>query len=336
MIVIAAGPQWCDAAGYVPRIVSERTITFDQPCDVRWVDDNHVLVADHYRGVARVTLSPGGDVSWDEEWPAPKGIGTNYVYLALSDDAILLSDFAFSFQWRERGKSKLHREIQEYIADVDLDGDRLLLTGLRRDAEGKLGADGGVAWLGSLSGGERSLHPVLPFRNRKSIEDCAGFGLGVVRFLGNGSFIVVPGAEPGIYLFTKDGKVQRVWATDALGLDVPCDFSREQKMLYGPSVTTRQQWVNRYRVVDDIIDTPTGPGVIARSVTSNGSHWDLLLLDASGSVSEQPLPISSPSPWAHIAAATRGDRVVLLIGDRVGGRADGATPRLIIFRWEKR
>jgi hypothetical protein len=321
------------APAYVPHVVSDRTIPFEQPSDVRWVDGDHVLITERKRGVGRLALS-GGEVSWLPEWPKPTGPGTQYAYLATSEKAILVADWMFLYRWTERGNGQLHEEGQEFISDLDLDGDRVLLAGSRRSADGR-GPDGNVAWLGSLTGGERSLAAILPAHSSKALLNCVVFSLGAVRFLHDGSFIVVPGLEPGIYLFSKEGKVQRVWATDGLRLDVPCDFSEEQRQFYNVNYLAREQWRNRQRIVEDILETPFGPAVIARSVKANQTHWDLLFLDPSGSISEQPLPITSPSPWAHMAAATRDGRAVLLIGDRIRD-ASGAKPRLITLDWLKK
>jgi hypothetical protein len=328
-VAAASGP-----AAYVPHVVSDRAVPLQEASDIRWVDDNHVLITDRNRGVARLALS-GGEVSWLAEWPKPNGPGGRYLHLAASDKTVAVADWVFLYQWREAG-GKLHQEGIDHVADLDLDrdGDRLLLVGWRRSADGH-GADGTLAWLGSLRGGESSLRPILPYRSSKAILNCGLFHIGVVRFLHDGSFIVVPGAEPGIYLFSKDGKVQRVWATDAVGLDAPCDFSEEQGGFYAMNYVAREEWLNRQRVVDDIVETPTGPAVIARSVKGNQTQWDLLLVDPSGSISEQPLPVSSPSPWAHMAAATRGNRAVLLIGDHIT-QPNGAKPRLIMLEWSKK
>ena len=335
-IIAAAAGAIPGGVAFVPRIVSEHAISLRDASDVRWVDADHVLVTDTYNGIVRLSLS-GSDVVSLPEWPHPNGPGTSYTCLAISGDTVVVGDFAFSFRWRERGKTALHREFQEFIADLDLDGDRILLSGLRRDSDGKMGQDGAFAWIGSLRGGERSLRPVLPFRDMGSIENCASFGLGAVRFLSNGSFMVVPGAEGGIYLYDKSAKLQRVWQTDPLGIDTDCEMSREQQSALGPNVVARQQWVNRRRIVDEILDTPAGPALIARKVTPAGTHWDLILLASDGSVSERSLPFESSSPWAHVAAATRANRAVFVIADRVPPSVKRtAPPRLILAEWPQR
>ncbi|MDP9360002.1 MAG: hypothetical protein M3P29_00985 [Acidobacteriota bacterium] len=321
----------------VLRVVSERVVPLTLAADVRWVDGDHVLIADADRGIARVAIS-GRDasVSWLAGWPVPAGPGSRYFHLGLSGGSTVAGDFAFGVGWREqRAESPIHKMSFEYVADLDLDGGRLLISGLRRDANGDLGSDGATAWIGSLTDGDAGLRPVLPFKNRGTIENCAGFGLGAVRFLANGSFLIVPGSERGIYLFGKEGRLARVWQTDELGLDVDCDLTRDEQVVLTTKPVARQQWVNRRAIVDDIVDTPNGPALIVRKVAGGRTNWEMVVLN-DGPPSVQQLPVTSTSPWAHVSAATRGKGLVLLIADRVPGLADGAAPRLMHLQWSQR
>jgi hypothetical protein len=320
----------------MPRVVSERIVNLPWASDVRWADADHVLVTDVGRGIARLSIWNGEDPSWLPEWAAPHGPGTVYHHLATSETAILTADYAFSFQWRERNKPKLHEQSFYYITDIDLDGERLLILGCRMGPDGKVGSEGGVAWIGSLHGGDGSLRPILPYRNFDAFYGCFGFGVGVVRFLSNGSFIVVPGVEPGIYLFAKNGKLQHVWQTDVLGLeDMKCTFSPQQRLPLWNNPVARQEWLNKYRMVDDVVETPSGPALITRKFTTDAVHWNAVLLNADGSTFEQPLPLSSPSPYAHVAAASRGDRIAVVIGNRDVARNPKSTSRLVILEWPK-
>jgi hypothetical protein len=320
-----------------PRVIVDRSVSLTLPSDIRWLDDDHVIVTDADRGIARIDISRQlSPISWLEDWPEPRGPGSRYFHLAVSNEYLVAADFAFRMRWKERKALGALQEIfSEYIADVDVIDGRVLISGLRRDAAGQLGTDGSTAWTGLLSEGEQGLKPILPFRNRKAIEDCAGFGLGVVRFLMDGSFIVVPGVEPGIYLYGKDGRLIRVWQTDRLGLDVNCDFSKEQQGVLSTKAVARQQWVNHHPIVDEIIETPAGPALVVRRVVEGGTRWDMLVLNGDPPL-VQALPITSSSTWAHLSAARRGRRFALLVADRLAAREDGAKPRLIILEWGDR
>ncbi len=224
--------------------------------------------------------------------------------------------------------------VVEYIIDLDLNDGQLLVSGLRRDRAGKVGLDGAIAWFGSLNAGEEGLKPVLPFHDRSAIQNCAGFGLGVVRFLRDGSFIIVPGAEPDIFLFGRDGRLQHTWRTDKLGVDTPCTMSLEQKTLLGTTPVAREEWVNRHPMIDEVIDTPDGPAAIIRTLKSGRTTWETVVLNSDSGV-RFTLPFSSRSPWAHLAADTRGRRSAFLILDRLALLDGGATPRLILTQWSE-
>jgi hypothetical protein len=321
----------------VPAIVAERIIPLTLATDVRWLDGDHVLVADADRGLARIGIVSSRDtsVSWMEEWLAPTRPGLRYFHLALSEKALVASDFAFALRWKPLPAGAIRELPIEYIADVDARGDRFLVSGLRRDPDGRLGADGAVAWLGTLANGEIALRPLLPFKSRAAIENCAGFGLGVVRFLADGSAIVAPGAERNVYRFGTDGRLSKVWNTDEMGVNVDCELTRDEQMVLGTKPAARQQWVNKHVVIDDIVETPYGRAALLRKTDGRKTTWSLVALD-DGVARAQTLPVTSPSPWAHAAAATRGRELVLLIADRLADAPDGALPRLIRLRWPDR
>ena len=319
----------------LPHVLSERTIaSFLQPSDIRWFNDGDVIIADVMQGLARISVGDAGaPVTWLEQWQRPKTPDQLYAHVAVSDAAVLSASYVFAMRWHARsGDERLQTIVLAAIHDVDLDGDRVLIVGWQRDQSG-MPAEGAIAWIGSLSGGAETLRPILPFRSLTAISGCGMCGLGVARFLGDGSFIVIPGAESGVYHFAKDGKLHRVWQSPDLGLDINCEFTEAQKTIINTQPLARQQWVNRRAMVDEIIDTPAGPALIVRKVSDGLTQWDMLLLNGP-SPKVQKLPFTSPSPWAHISAAWRGDRIAFLIGDRLENQKDGAPARLILADWK--
>ena len=339
VLLAATGPGTAPPAKPIRslKIVMEYPMPMNAAADVRWVDDSTILVSDLARGVGEVTLPASGPatVSWLPEWPPPTGPGTQVKHLALSGDRIAGADMPFLLRWHARQGKESGQMVMEYIADIDLFGDRLLVTGLRRDAAGKMGMDGAMAWIGSLSAGEDGLKPVLPFRDQDAIMRCAGFGLGVVRFLSDGSFVIVPGAEPDIFLYGRDGHLQHIWRAEALGVDDPCgSISKEQQKMLWTNPVGRQEWVNRHPMIDEVIDTPDGPAVIIRTRATR-TTWEMVVLNGDAGA-RFTLPFSSGSPWAHVSADTRRGRTVFLMVDRTAGRDGGPTPRLIVTEWRER
>lgn len=313
-------------------VVSDRPLPLETAADVRWLDGDNVAVLDALQGIAKVPVAGArATPSWLPEWSSPKS--SHPLHLGVSEGHIVAADMAFQLRWCERHGSRSGLIPLEYFADVDINGPRLLIAGLRRDDNGNLGADGATAWIGTIEGGDRSLRPVLPFVTRNSIEGCAGFGIGVVRFLRDGSFIVVPGAEPDIYLYDRNARLQRKWPTVPLGIEAPCDMPYDKRVAMYVSPIGRQEWVNRRTIIDEILDTPDGPAAITRKTSGGKTTWDLVLL-AGPSPVVIPLPFTSPSKWAHLTADARNGRIAFLIFDRLLAKHDnGAPPRLIVARW---
>jgi hypothetical protein len=104
-------------------------------------------------------------------------------------------------------------------------GSRFALVGSRRDAQGKFSPDGAIAWIGSLDKDLADLKPLLfdaGGPGAPSMSACCSFSLGVTRFLADGSLVVVPGVQPGIYHFDAQGKLLQTVDTVALGINTDC------------------------------------------------------------------------------------------------------------------
>jgi len=100
-----------------------------------------------------------------------------------------------------------------------------VILGGRKDAKGRYSHDGAIAWLGGLSEGAAGLKPIyfsVAGRGAQPMAECAVLELGAVRFLSDGSFLVVPGVEPGIYWYDAAGDLVRTWESEALGLGGLC------------------------------------------------------------------------------------------------------------------
>jgi hypothetical protein len=301
---------------------------FARPTDIRWDDATHLLISDLEQGIARVSVTTSDPPDWLPGWAGGGAVGWRYMYLGRSPRFMATGDLAFGLRWRGTGEADaIVSQPIEYIADLDVHGDRLLLAGLRRDENGNLGADGAFAWLASLPGG--ALRPILPFTDRGAVENCAGFHVATVRFLRDGSFVIVPGAEPGIYLYDASGRLQRTFDTAPLNLISQCEMTREEQALASNQPEARQRWINRHRIVDEVLELSDGPALVVRSRDAETTRWELVLL-ANGEA--RPLPFTSPSPWAHAAADARDGRVAFLVADLVPNREDGARPRLIVWQ----
>lgn len=144
---------------------------------------------------------------------------------------------------------------------------------------------------------------------------CSTIGLGAVRFLRDGSFVVVPGYQPGAHLFDPTGKLVRSWTGNETGLTTGCSgMEVEEGLQLRSTIEGILSWLNGRRVLDDVIPLPEGPALLVRYLGKDGRlHWDLRVLRAAGGVETYVLPLESRSLSARLHADARGRRVVFLL-----------------------
>jgi hypothetical protein len=219
--------------------------------------------------------------------------------------------------WRPLDSSVSKEEAFECIHDLDLDGSRLAVVGAQRDVQQKFSPDGAIAWIGSLDKDLADLKPVLfdaGGPGAPSMAHCCTFLLGVTRFLTDGSLIVVPGVQPGIYHFDAKGKLLQTLDTVALGTDTDCSVMGKEmvsKLARDPS--RRMEWVNDRRIVDDVLPLPAGPGLLIRSFQQGQVRWVLKVLHHDGSIGVHDVPVHAPNAFAHLKGDFRQGRLVLLL-----------------------
>lgn len=202
-----------------------------------------------------------------------------------------------------------------FFEDVDLHGDTLAILGLMRSETG-MSPDGAIAWLGEFGESGVDLDPLAFAKSGKGarpFDACATFAIGKVRFLADGNLFLLPGAEPGAFLYSRDGELIRAWDTAPLGLGLRCDFDDDTMLRFGSDVEARLDYVNRFVTVDEVLPTPDGPGLLLRATDRDGTSWRLVILHEDGTSEELSVPIESDSRQAHLRGDVYGDRVFLVL-----------------------
>jgi hypothetical protein len=202
------------------------------------------------------------------------------------------------------------------VQDLDLSGNRLLLLG---NPQWSASPAPSVAWLGPISE-----HPVqdlkgLPLYDAggsksPGLVNCSELHLGAARFLPDGSFLVVPGFQPGAHLFSAAGRLVRTWDTTALGLDaLDCAHLNAQDHLsFGRSPQARFRYLNEHRVLEGILPLKEGPALIIRSVKDGKVAWELKVLQSGARVLTYEVPVAGELPYDRLRGDVRGNRIVLL------------------------
>jgi hypothetical protein len=308
--------------------------------DVRFVDEDSVLLSAGAAGVRRVSWDGKGRVSVSALRSTVEGCLAVYASrLAWAGGALVVSAPFYELAWtgleRDASCGKAHDNGEfNFVADVDTDGSRILLIGARREpGNDLLCPDGAIAWFLDLKSGLRERRPVYALApGAPAMNRCGMFELSVVRFLRDGSFVVVPGVEDGVRLYAKDGSVLHTWSAIEIGFDAECELSQREVELYSSDFEFRHlAWINARRIVDDVVPMEGGFGLVIRHVTASGPSWNLVRVWRDGRWSEpQPLPLGrDEDPLAHVRADSLGNRLALLVLQY--SRRGEAVPRLVVL-----
>jgi hypothetical protein len=246
----------------------------------------------------------------------------DYLHLAASPQYLLAAAHGFTMSWRPAGRQDIRRvffyqQPVNIVEDVDLRGDRILLLG-----EGTSGSiresRGGIAFLGTIT--PTGLKDYKPFlfdvkgAMVPSLDHCSGVGVGAVRFLSDGSYVVIPGFQPGAYLYDAGGKLVREWTAAETSLTTDCSSMTEaesDRLL--SSIANGTAWLNDRRVLDDILPLPEGPGLLVRfQGPDRRIHWELRVLRAAGGIVTYPVPLVGERPLDRLHGDVRGSKAVLL------------------------
>ena len=313
--------------------------------DVRWAGDRSVYLARRDDGVDEVRLEAG--------LPRIRQLVPNrmildirsyksFSRLAASDGYLAFSGLAGTLAWRplarrSDGTVRFERKPMGVIEDLDLAGDRLLVLGAL--PQHPFAPDGAVAFLGSTrEDGGQELRPVLfdpAGAGAPHLGNCITAALGAVRFLPGGTFFILPGFQPGAYLFSRDGVEIRRWNTALLGLDADEECGRMNWEVRGRVLLNhpeeRTRWLARHRVVDEVLPLPAGPGVVVRSVAAGQVHWELDVLEAQG-IKTYEVPIEGATIYSRLRGDYRNGKILLaLVDDSFRPGSETAPSRLAVM-----
>lgn len=292
---------------------------------------------------ARLNIPSKGlmEISWASEPPthqavALRGVGkpSLTIFLGQSGDWTALgSPLGEVVFWHASG-SPSGRARFATVEALDVGGDRLAVLGLR-ETRGKPAPDGAVGWVGSLRAGLADLRPIYYSQDGPGaarMVACGFFGLGKVRFLPDGSLLLVPGAEPNAYWYGPDGGLRRLVDLAPLGAAPDCRLTAKQEATYTKDPVARWEWFNRHTLVDDVLPFPDGPALVVRRHREGVTWWEFAHVGKDGTLRVEPLPLAVSSPWSHLEGDVNGQQILALL--REAGPPLGppvAPPRLVLL-----
>lgn len=333
LLLVLAGGDTLGSARFEPRHELSLPAGIDGAVDVRWDSDDRLIVAAARIGVARVPYRDGklGEPEVLIREGSPPGI-VIADRLATSQQFLAIAAPLSEMLWRSRDPSgptgrfgtwwSERRTGLSFIEDIDLAGRELAVLGIMR-AERGMSPDGAIAWAARLDDASSELAPFafsLAGKGARPFDACAGFRIGHLRYAADGRLLVLPGAEPGLMLYSPEKRLLRSWDTALLGIDIRCDFGDEDLLRFSAEEEARYVYRQRHTYADELLATPSGPLVFVKQGKRTDSAWKAFLLAEDGSVREIVFPIRSPNPHARLRADLRGDRLIVVLSDTQPGR----------------
>lgn len=136
----------------------------------------------------------------------------------------------------------------ELVGDLDRRAATTVAVGLRRAPDRSWGAYS--AWLIEDGGEPRGL---LPTRDGgHGMSWCMSAELPTVRFISPQRIMVVPGAEPGVFVYTPEGVLKKSLDASLFSADDGCEIEPEQQHLLDDD-GYRAAWLSRRRVIDEVV-----------------------------------------------------------------------------------
>lgn len=303
--------------------------------DVRWSTDESVWIAAGRAGVLEVSVEADGATA---RRLGGEGDGPDGLLLAVSDGKAAAAVGFGPLSWTRTASptATARAAPMAEIVDFDLWRDRAVFLGARRDEAGEWAPEGAILWAGSMEEDFADLEPRMYAESGpKALEValCGALGLGAVRFFADGRYAVVPGVQPGAYLYAADGKLLRAWKTESLGFYDRCELSWDEARPVKADPLARIRWWRRHPTLEEVVPWGNWPALIVRRPGDDGTSWQLFVLSDEGISEPVDLPVATASTGSHLKADLRGDRLAVLISEfGPPGEPPQEPPRLVVLR----
>ena len=299
--------------------------------DVRWLDEGRLLLG----------VEGAGVYSWrigDEEGTLEASLASAGGYHrgfesysrvgGSSSGSVAFAGGLFGVYLKSRGDFEMLKAI-EIVGDVDRRGDRTAVVGLSRNEDG--GWEDHIAWV--FKDGESEPRTLLPTRDDgETMGECWHAEVSVVRFLSAERVVVVPGLEPGVFVYDKAGQLLESLGADTFAADAGCGLEEEKRFMLGKAAFAIG-WMAGRRVIDELLadeagniyffvrHVPGGPESIvleayrATNPPLGRVCWDLIQARAEELTAVTTVPCAVESEFAdtRLRADLRGDKAVILL-----------------------
>lgn len=303
--------------------------------DVRWAGPSEVYLSTGKQGVVRTRLDASGPFT--AVIPGGAGGFSLSGCVAVGQNHVVVGSPMGAIGWIPITGSarKLGQKGLLTVMDVDARADTAAVLGSDSGPLQGLARDGTIAWVGSLSKDLSDMRPLMKGRSKpggKDMARCSPLETGAIRFMLDGSLVVVPGVEPGVYRYSTGGKLMQTWDTEPIGIVDDCSLEESELLLLARDFGQRLDWYASRVILDEILPLPGGPALVLRRVEKGVTKWDLVTLPYRGKSQRVALPVTMPTPRAHVRGDIRGDQLVLLVfDDPLPKQKPVAPPRLVVL-----
>ena len=316
--------------------------------DLRWLDQDRLLLGVEGAGVyswrigtdeGTLEASLAGAGGYHRGFESYSRVGGS------SSGSVAFAGGLFGVYLKSEGEIDTLKAI-EIVGDVDRRGDRTAVVGLSRN-------DGGdwedhIAWV--FKDGRSEPWRLLPTRDGgETIGQCWHAAVSLIRFVSDERIVVVPGLEPGVFLYDRSGQLLESLDAGTFAVDGGCGLEKEKRSLLGRAAF-RIGWLAGRRVIDELLadgagniyffvrHVPGGPESIVLQSPESGAYsaaysaarpplarvcWDLVHARAAELTAVTTIPCAVESEFAdtRLRADLRGDRAVVLLTGFAGALA---------------
>lgn len=299
--------------------------------DLRWLDEGRLLLGVEGAGIyswrigddeGTLEASLAGAGGYHRGFESYSRVG------GASSGSVAFAGGLFGVYLKNEGDIDTLKPI-EIVGDVDRRGDRTAVVGLSRNEDG--GWEDHIAWV--FEDGESEPRTLLPTRDGGEIMgQCWHAEVSVVRFISDERVLVVPGLEPGVFVYDKAGQLLESLGADTFAADAGCGLEEEKRSMLGKAAFAIG-WMAGRRVIDELLadeagniyffvrHVPGGPESIVLEAY-RATHpplgrvcWDLIQARAEELTAVTTLPCAVESKFAdtRLRADLRGDKAVVLL-----------------------
>jgi len=308
-----------------------------RPRDLRWASGSEIYLSLGPKGAVRLPVAATAPQKGVMP-PADKGgFFLSGPIAVATRDLIVASPFG-GFAWislQPGSGNTIHQKGLANIMDIDAREDSVAILGADSGPVRGLASDGAIAWTGTLSRGLKDMRPLMKGRSSpggKDMARCAFLETGAIRFMPDGSLVVLPGTEPGVYRYDSKGKLIQTWDTAPLGIVDDCAIDDRRLDVLAADFAMRTEWLASRVTVDDILPLPEGPALLLRRVVKGVTTFEMVTLPFRGKSERIAVPVTVPTPRGHLRGDLRGDQLALLAYDApLPKQKPGAPTRVVVL-----